>query len=519
MKKYIVCCFVLLAASGLRAGNCYNVKDFGAVGDGIALDTRALQKAFDQCSEHGGTVIVPAGVYVTGVLALHSNMELRLEAGAVIKGSADLKDYAFDGRRVGMFYSANIHDVTICGQGVIDGNGNSFCFPGRAKQMDEYGYRFTRQKELFRHVDQGLGDGPVVPFDKRPYQMIIFSNCKDITVKDITLRDSPFWTLHFADCESVNVHHLRIDNNLMVPNNDGIDFTDCSYVTVSDCDIRCGDDALVFTGYSYHHDLPGFQELKKVSRNITVSNCTLVSRSSGIRIGGADQNAMRNYLFSNITITDSNRGVGIFLREDGSIENMLFENMVIETRYHTGDWWGNGEPIHISAVRGKPDFVRGKRNFELGRVKNISFNHIVARSEAGILLYGIPESVIRNVSFNDLHLTITRSPLVANCGGNFDLRPAEDHQLELFAHDIPAIYGQYVSNITLRDVSVDWDKTVNASFATYALQMEHYTNLFIDHFEGSPAPSAPLLPAVYLTNGTETRLNNINGKIFKSTVK
>ena len=82
-----------------------------------------------------------------------------------------------------------------------------------------------------------------------------------------------------------------------------------------------------------------------------MTNCTLVSRSSGIRIGGFDQNPMRNLVFSNITITNSNRGIGLFARDAGAIENVLFENIVIQTRLHSGDWWGNGEPIHLSAVR------------------------------------------------------------------------------------------------------------------------------------------------------------------------
>jgi polygalacturonase len=87
----------------------------------------------------------------------------------------------------------------------------------------------------------------------------------------------------------------------MVPNGDGLDFTSCSNVIVSDCDIRAGDDAIVVTGYDRHFDLPGFDGIRHPSENVTVTNCTLVSRSSGIRIGGLDQNTMRNYVFSNLT--------------------------------------------------------------------------------------------------------------------------------------------------------------------------------------------------------------------------
>ena len=349
---------------------------------------------------------------------------------------------------VGLLYSENVEDVKVTGRGQIDGNGDVFMDLGAAKKIDAAGSRYTRQKERFREVREGLGDGPVVPLP-RPFQMIIFSDCRNVTLEDVLITNSPFWTVHFADCDSVRVSGIRLFNNLMVPNGDGLDFTSCSNVIVSDCDIRAGDDAIVFTGYDHHFDLPGFNEIRQASENVTVTNCTLVSRSSAIRIGGLDQNAMRNYVFSNLVITDSNRGIGVFQRAEGSIENVTFSNIVIHTRLHTGDWWGHGEPIHVSAVR-----VNEKG--PIGRIKGLKFSHIVG--DGGIGHPGLRDEGERHRGrrVRGRGLPPERQP--AQPDGRGQLRPPPGLRSAPLAlrHDIPAFFAQHVRNLRLRDVSLEW---------------------------------------------------------------
>lgn len=296
--------FLFLPAFVFSQPHSHLITHFGAVGDGVTLNTAAIQKAIDECAAGGGgTITVPAGVFLTGTLELRSNIDLHLESGSVVKGSGRLEDYQLNGRRVGLLFTQGVQNVSITGEGTIDGNGDSFMELGKAKRLENAGVTYTRQHENFRKVEQGLGDGPVVP-KERPYQMIIFSDCRNVTVRDIRITNSPFWTLHFADCDGVIASGLRIFCNLLVPNNDGVDITSCSNVLVSDCDIRTGDDCIVVTGYSHHFDLPGYKELRHPCENITVSNCLLVSRSAAIRIGGFDQNPMRNMTFNNITITN-----------------------------------------------------------------------------------------------------------------------------------------------------------------------------------------------------------------------
>jgi polygalacturonase len=482
---------VSLAAPS-AAATC-DVAAYGAVADGKTLSTAAIQRAIDACRDQGGgRVVVPAGVFVTGTLRLHGRIELHLETGAVLRGSGNLADYQLDGRRLGLLYAERVEGVSITGHGTIDGNSDAFMDRTAAKRIAAPLLLQTRQKERFREVAAGLGDGPYVPRD-RPFQTLLFSACRDVTLEDVRIVNAPFWAVHFADCDSVRVRGIRLFNDLMVPNGDGIDFTSCRNVVVSDCDIRAGDDALVFTGYSRHHELPGFTSTSRDSENVAVTNCTLQSRSSAIRVGGWDQNSMRNYAFSNIVIHDSNRGIGVFQRGAGSIENVTFTNVVVRTRLHNGDWWGNGEPIHVSAARVEKDGPEG-------RIRGLKFSHVRATGEAGILVYGTPESVIEDVSFEDVDFRLERSPLHDSSGGNFVLRHVADPALQLFAHDVPALYAQHVKNLRLRDVTLAWGD-VAQPFFTNGLEVVHYDGLTVEGLRADAAPKSPDQSPVRLRDG------------------
>lgn len=453
---------LLLFVVSCQSPSTRSVVHFGAKGDGITLNTGSLQAAVDAAhAAGGGTVHVPPGVYVTGTVELKSNVTLHLDNGAVLLGSADLDHYRRypNGTQMGILYARNAANIAITGFGAIDGNGRAFVYPDRVKDLPVEMKRFTRQGEAYLDTLLGVQDGPVVPFEhRRPYQMLLLTGITNLNIRDITILDSPFWAVHIADSDGVTVTGVRVRNSLLMPNADGINMTSSRNVVLSDCDIIAGDDALAFSGYSVHHELPGYQDLRHVSENVTVSNCILQSRSAGIRVGGIDQNDLRNYRFDNITITGSNRGIGVFVHQDGSIENLHFSNMTIRTRLHTGDWWGNGEPIHVSVIEGAP--VENA----MGTLRNVSFTDIEAEGENGILLYGDFPGAMRDIRFRNVRLTMRNGPLQDTYGGNFDLRPTVDPARNLFMHDIPGIYIRQGEEISLRDVHVRWDGVMHPHF-------------------------------------------------------
>ena len=503
---------ILLAVSysACAQTNVYDITKFGAIGDRTTLSTAAIQKTIDECgSSGGGTVYVPSGTFLTGTLRLRSHVNLYLESGSVLLGSSNLRDYELDGRRVGLLYTQHAEDVAISGHGTIDGNGDLFMELDKAKKIDSAGSAWTRQRGHFREVKQGVADGPVVPKD-RPYQMIIFSDCRNVTMRDVSVNDSPFWTIHMADCDGVIVSGLRIRGNMLVPNNDGIDFTSCSNVEMSDCDIRTGDDCIVLTGYDHHFDLPGFNRISHGSENITVNNCTLQSRSAAIRIGGFDQNPMKNYLFNNITITNSNRGIGIFARDRGSIEHLIFTNIIIETRLHTGDWWGQGDPIHLSAVRLLKDVSPGT-------IRDVKFQNVSCTGESGIVVYGTDEAVIEDVAFDNVALRMKEGSLHDIAGGNFDLRPVLDPKLQLFSHDIPGLYAQFVKDLRVDDLDVTWD-AVKEPYYTHGIEVGHFTGLRIAGFRGTAAPAGVNASPIFLHDGKDAQVSPANTAVTKRNV-
>jgi polygalacturonase len=496
----------------------YDIKDFGAVSDGKAINTTAIQQAIDKCnSEGGGTVYVPSGIFVTGTIHLKSNVNLHLEAGAVLKGSSSIADYepferpGFGKTNYGMLFTLKAENVSITGQGTLDGSEEAFFDWNKAKKIEWGGTTYTRQKENFRKVISGIGDGPVDPVKMRPHQMIIFSQCKNVLVENVLISKSPFWTLHFADCDGVIVKGVKIWNSLETPNSDGLDITSCNNVNVSDCDIRAGDDAIAITGYAYHYELPGYYNLRHKSENINISNCNLQSRSSGIRIGFEDQNTIKNINISNINIFESNRGIGIFVRDSGSVENVHISRVNIETRLHTGDWWGNGEPIHISAIRSKPGGI-------IGQVKNVTFRDVICRSENGILLYGTEESILENICFENVRFKLVNSALNEFAGGNIDLRGCLDPKQSLFKHDISGFYGQYVKNLKINDFTLEWENP-EFPFFTHGIEVNNFKTLRISNFVGTGAPGSVSAFPVYVSKGSDFKISGETVKVEKADVE
>lgn len=506
MKKLLViACLYCTIKNCFAQNKSFNINAYGAVGDGKTVNTKALQTAVDDCNKNGGgMVVVPTGVYIIGTVHLKSNVQLFLEKGSILRGSSNLQDYdvfvpekPYVTIHKGMLFTENAENISINGEGQIDGNGDQFFDLQNAKKLDAQTTRYTRQKDNYRHVESGIGDGPVVPKD-RPHQMFVFSNCKRVSVKDIFVTNAPFWCMHFADCDAVNVTGISISSNLLIPNADGIDITSCTNVIVSNCDIRTGDDALAIVGFNHHFEIPGFKYLRHLSENIVVSNCNLQSASSGIRIGFLDQNTVRNVLVNNCNITNSTRGIGLFLRDEGSLENIIFSNINIETKMRTGDWWGNGEPIHISAIRGKGNVV-------LGKIKNVQFNNINCKGENGMLIYGTPESVIEDVAFDNIRFELLNSNLNNIAGGNIDLRGCMGDSNQLFKHDIPGLFAQYVNGLSINNFKLTWDNQKEAYF-TNGIEIDHFKDLKIDNFKGHAAPASKSGVDVLLTNGVNVEL-------------
>ncbi|MGH7994669.1 MAG: glycoside hydrolase family 28 protein, partial [Limisphaerales bacterium] len=368
----------------LSGARTYNIRDFGAVGDGKKLNTAAVQAAVDACfKDGGGTVLVPAGVFVIGMIELKSNVTLHIAAGGTLLGTGDGTQYhnveavplsgdatAGDGD-VGLIYAVNAENVTVEGSGTIDGQGR-----------------------LFQHRRNDPKPAPAgISGSHRPYHLM-FYQCTNLRVRDIFLKDCAFHSMRIFQCNFAwfdGIHvHSRVNSN-----NDGFHFISCEYVHISNCDIQCQDDACALFGSC---------------KFVTVTNCSFSTRWSVFRFGGG---TAENITVSNC-IMDTVFGCPIKIAGGGRsrFENMLFSNLVMNNV--TG-------PISISmgSRRGRrppPGISGGQTNGAVGAVSGAGTNLVFpagTNSPEGLAAVpgGPAESeapIVRNIVFSGIRATVVK---------------------------------------------------------------------------------------------------------------
>ena len=269
----------------------FNVKSYGATGDGVTLDTQAIQKAIDACSENkGGAVWVPAGDFVIGTVRLKSNVTLSLDYGASLLGSTNMADYPTEGLRASregnsecLLYAEDATNIRFEGLGVIDGRGKPEFFPKRA----------------------GLGGK-----DNRP-RLIRFENCEKLTFSGLTYKNPAFWGLHLIDCKNIqfNAVTVRFRNNNF--NNDGLDLDGCENVLIENCDIDSGDDGICL------------KSSKNPCRDIVVRGCKVSSNTAALKLGTSSRGGFINVKVSNCYFYDSPMGaIKLQMVDGGRLENI-----------------------------------------------------------------------------------------------------------------------------------------------------------------------------------------------------
>ena len=330
-----------LTGLGLALAIAASAKDFdarayGAAGDGVTMDTVALQKAIDACSAFGGgRVVLENGRFLTGTLTLKSGVDLHLDVSATLLGSADCADYVESpsirhvipnrvprGRATCLIYADEAERIALSGRGTIDCNGQAFV--QERKVHDSW----TATRCRYERV-------PGLP---TPPRVVFLAGCRNVEVKDVTVVNQPAgWCFWLNDCDVVLFDRVKIFGGMQYPNNDGIHINCCRDVLVSNCCIETQDDCLVVRA-----DYGALKQQKDCER-ISFVNCSLKSHCSCIRLSFLNDGTVRSCLFSNIMMHDSNQGLNLELcpkkkpvREDGKpgrlgkeslVEDVIFSNV------------------------------------------------------------------------------------------------------------------------------------------------------------------------------------------------
>ena len=445
----------------------YNVRDFGAKGDGVVIDTVAVQAAIDACNrDKGGTVLVPAGDFVVGTIELKSNVTLHLAAQGKLLGSANPEHYkAGNGippsnGNIVMISGANAENIRIEGSGTIDGNGAKF---------------FTGKGDM-----TGPGQNSAQGYFQRPHLMV-FYRCRNLRIRDVFLTASAYHCTRILNCQRVFIDGVRIYNRVNL-NNDGFHINSSEYVHISNCDVACQDDACALFGSN---------------KFVTVTNSTFSTRWSVFRFGGGEA---ENITISNCVIYDT-YGCAIKMRcgSRSRLENITFSNLIMKNV--TG-------PISIGLDSTRRSNTPTNAPSPPGIVRNISFNGIRAtvvaegrqhedlpwpqkfrpgETRTCITLNGVGSDFLENISFNDVQVTY-------DGGGTAPEAAAEVPKMagEYFEIGTPPAYGIYARNVrglTLGNVRLE----VKTPDLRPAVIFEHVADASVNGLSAQGNPKAESL--------------------------
>ncbi len=384
----------------------YNVKTYGASGDGAALDTVAIQKTIDTANVAGGGVVYfPAGQFLSGTIALKSNVTLYLSPGAVLLGSKRIEDYS----PKHLIYAKGVKNIAIEGGGAIDGQGDAF-------------------------LDKDLKPLP------RPSPLIEIWDSRQIRIQDVTIRKAPGWTIHPKNCDDVRIRGISLLNNLRAINTDGIDPDSSRNVIISDSHIEAGDDCIVLKTTNRGGTA-------QPTENVTVTNCVMVSAASALKLGTESHGDFRHCVFSNCVIRDSRTGIALLAKDGGTMEDIRFENIVMTTQPK----WGQGVEWPIMV-----DIEKRTNASRLSHIRDVAFSDITVYTKGRILVEGMPESPIEGVTFRNLAMRMTGYEQIRGVKKMRGGSHSQAEGMQDFGATPAALIFGFVKGLTIDGVTMAW---------------------------------------------------------------
>jgi polygalacturonase len=373
-------CLVGFSGSQSIGETTFNVRDYGAVGDGVALDTDAVQTAFDECGKAGGgVVLMPEGTYLCKPLTIRTNTTLRIEKGAMLKATDDPADYARTdkpGEFNHFFTGKDLENVTIEGEGTIDGSGQKWWIPAEEARQKQSGFTLPRPN------------------------LIVLTRVKNLTVRGVTIQNSPKFHFVPTDCENVLVEDAKFFAPERAPNTDAIDPSMCKNVTIRGCLIDVGDDNVAVKSGKPHPNR------EFAAETLLVENCTM-KHGHGISIGSEVGGGVKNVVVRNCTFEGTDYGIRIKTdrKKGGPVTNLLYEDITMKDV--AGAITFTGYYPKIPAVEEPKPITKTTPAYSNIVVRNLT---ATSTKDAGFIV-GLPESPIKNVLLENVKIKSERAGL------------------------------------------------------------------------------------------------------------
>jgi DNA sulfur modification protein DndE len=497
----------------------FSLRQYGAVADGQTLNTEAFQKAITACaSKGGGTVLVPAGLWLTGPIVLQNNVNLHLAPGALVQFTADRSKYplvktTWEGedaiRSQAPISGVDLQNIAITGRGTFDGAGDAWRLVKKNKLSEgewkklvaSGGVLNDKQDTWYPSASSRKGNQLVAAgtprkslnpgdFDDirdflRP-NMLSLTRCKQILLEDFTIQNSPAWTIHPLLCEDITLRRVTAKNPWYGQNTDALDLESCRNGLVEGCTFDVGDDGIciksgrdaegrkrgvptenfVFSHCKVYHAHGGFvigSEMSGGARNLFVNDCAFLGTDVGLRF----------------KTTRGRGGVVENIHVDGVAMTDIAGQAILFDMYYAAK-----DPVPVAGESSEPPVIaaqplgEGTPQFKGFYIKNV----VCKGADTGILVRGLPEMNIKDISLENITLESKKGMLC-----------------------------QEAENIRLKNV------TLLSTQTKPVLEVQNSKNISFDNLRY--ASGADLLLRVTGDRSQGIRLTNTNTKLAKKDVE
>ena len=388
---FFICMITMVYAAKQPTPKQYLITEFGAIGDSVTVNTKAIQDCIDKCSDDGGgTVIIPKGVFISGAIFLKNKVNLLVEKGAKLKGSVNQSDYPqiktrWEGEErlwtAALINAETLKDIIITGEGVIDGSGDLW-----------------RNKKPESSNEKKLG---------RP-RLIGIQNCKNIKIEGLRLHNQASWGLFILYSTNVKVKELNITADHNIPSSDGIDIDSSNKINITETFIDVNDDCISIKSGKDEDGL----RVNRPSENILIEKCHFAYGHGGVAMGSETSGGIKNVVISNCVIDSQNWAPIRFKSQPsrgGVVENITYRNIKLNNTKKAFEF-----NMEWRMVNPKPAAEK------LPVVRNITIINISGTADSVGDMNGLKDSPITGVKFINCNINAKKGFTLKNVN-NIDL--------------------------------------------------------------------------------------------------